>query len=218
VVILQDERFYEAYLLETGWGLLYAVLVAVPLVAFVVRPRSPVLLRQLASVAVAVAACAVLTPAWAQLIPGAGLLVTAILLARLSRQRLRVMWDWSARRVGAVRGALLLLALPAAVVYAVDMIGASRAGAPDDVTWGLDHLPMQAAFAIAVPAVAALGAGSREPGWRICVWSATFSAVWLGVVSIVYPQHLGSLGRLLGMAAAGWGVAFLAANTRRVPQ
>jgi hypothetical protein len=215
VVILQDERFHEAYLLETGWGLLYTVLVAAPLVAFVARPRSPVLLGQLTSVAVAVAACAVLIPAWALLIPGVGLLATAILLARLSRQRLRFMRNWSARRVGAVRGALLLPALAAAIGYAVEMIGASRAGVPDDVTWGLHHLPMQAAFAIAVPTVAALGAGSREPGWRICVWSAAVSAVWLGVVSIVYPQHLGSLGGPLGLAAVAWGIAFLAANTRR---
>ncbi len=214
MVILQDERFYEAYLLETGWGLLYTVLVAVPLVTLAVGPRSPVLLRQLAWVGVAVATCAVLTPAWAQLIPEAGLVATAILLARLSRQRLQLMWNWSARKLGAVRGALVLVALAAAIVYAVEMIGASRAGLPDDVTWGLDHLPMQAAFAIAVPAVAALGAGSREPGWRICVWSAAVSAVWLGVVSIVYPEHLGSLGRPLGMAAAAWGVAFLAAKTR----
>ena len=59
VVIVQDEQFYEMYLLDTGWGLLYTVLVAVPLVAFALRPRSPLLLNQLMAVAAAVSLAAV---------------------------------------------------------------------------------------------------------------------------------------------------------------
>jgi hypothetical protein len=30
VVVLQDERFHEDYLFESGWGLLYLLLVTVP--------------------------------------------------------------------------------------------------------------------------------------------------------------------------------------------
>jgi hypothetical protein len=40
VVLIQDDRFYDYYLLETGWGLLYTVLVAFPLATFAFRPRS----------------------------------------------------------------------------------------------------------------------------------------------------------------------------------
>ena len=218
VVVIQDEAFFDAYLLETGWGLLYTVLVAVPLVALAVRPRSPVLLRQLLAVSAAVAVTAVVTPAWPQLVPGAGLLATVIVLARLSRQRAWSPRDWSLRHAGPVSGALVLVAVIGAVGYAASMIQAARVGYPDDVTWGLDHLPMQAAFGVALAASVGLGAASREPGWRVCAWSAAVSAIWLGAVSVAYPEHLGRLGRPLGFAAIAWGLLFAAATQLWAPR
>jgi hypothetical protein len=39
VVVEQDARFDEDYMFESGWGLLYLVLVAVPLVVLAVRTK-----------------------------------------------------------------------------------------------------------------------------------------------------------------------------------
>jgi hypothetical protein len=39
VVPSGDVRFYEHYLLETGWGLLFTFLVPLPLLAWAVRPQ-----------------------------------------------------------------------------------------------------------------------------------------------------------------------------------
>ncbi len=47
VVIEQDERFHEHYLFESGWGLLYLVVVAVPLVVLAMRPGDPIACAQL---------------------------------------------------------------------------------------------------------------------------------------------------------------------------
>ena len=54
VVVDQDERFHEHYLLESGWGLLYLVLVTVPLVVLAVRPGDPTALAQVGVCAAAV--------------------------------------------------------------------------------------------------------------------------------------------------------------------
>src|SRR6478672_13045967 len=65
VVVEQDERFHEHYLLESGWGLLYLVVVTAPLLLLVRRPGDPVALAQLA-----VATLAVLVGAlWAAAVP-----------------------------------------------------------------------------------------------------------------------------------------------------
>lgn len=213
VVILQDEQFYEMYLLETGWGLLYTVLVAVPLVAFALRPRSPLLLNQLMAVAAAVSLAAIITPALPQLIAATALVATAVALAALSRQRLSPIHGWPAQGADGLLAVLVVVAAVPAVAYAAQMIHAARSGKPDDETWWLNHLPMQAAFGVAVVVTAALatmGEASGEPGWRVPAWSAAVSAAWLGAVSVVYPDHLGSLGSTLGTAAVVWGALFAA--------
>lgn len=72
LVIFIDPGFYAVFLLETGWGLLFLVLVAVPLIAVVIRPRSPVLLVQVLAVAAGVAVAAVITPAVVAAVPSGG--------------------------------------------------------------------------------------------------------------------------------------------------
>jgi hypothetical protein len=210
VVIDQDRRFYDHYLLETGWGLLFTVLIAVPLVALAVRPRSWLLLAQLVWTAAAIALAALVTPAFDQLIPAAGLAASAAVLAWLTgqrpwpqRQRLRGVNPWIAAMVA---GAVL-----AGIVYAAQMVQAARAGRLDDETWGLAHLPMQAAFGLALPASAALsmlGAVVHASAWRVLTIVTALAAGWLGAVSVAYPDHLGSLGTLLGTAAVVWGALF----------
>ena len=79
-IFMPLEGFYEQYLLEAGWGVLYFMLVTVPLlsVAFVPGLTSPVTQVALAGCAVAVAA--VLTLTWPQLLPAGGLLLIAAAL------------------------------------------------------------------------------------------------------------------------------------------
>ena len=214
VVPIQDTQFDAFYLVETGWGLLYTVLVGVPLVLFAVRPQSVVFLQQVAAVALAVLACAVITPAWRQVITGVLLLLTALLLSWWSGQRA---WRVASPRTGRLDpwlGALVVVAAAGAVWYAVEVIQKARSGIPDDDTWGLMHLPMQAAFGLALAGSAAVtwlaeGAGSTPAaGWRVSAVPTAVSACWLGVVSLMYPHHLASLGDAGGVAAIAWGLLF----------
>ncbi len=219
VPFLRDPEFYDSYLLETGWGLLFAVLVAVPLVALAARPERTGPVAQLVAASVAVAVPAVVTPAPAQLLPALGLLAAAGLQRALAEPTLGRDWadggDVRSLRIrpSVVRSwALVAIAAVAAAPYAARMITAGRAGQyPVDITWGLDHWPMQAALAICFPAVAAVAA-RRLPGWEVPAWTTVVSAIWLGAMSLAYPQHAGSLGQAGGLACAAWGV-LLAADT-----
>lgn len=164
LVIFIDPGFYAVFLLETGWGLLFLVLVAVPLIAVVIRPRSPVLLVQVLAVAAGVAVAAVITPAWSQLFPAVGLIATAVLVGLLARQGFTPGRGVGMQSVDPVLVGLVMVAAVPAVRYAGQMMHAARTGVPDDITWGLPHLPMQAAFAFALVLaglVAAVGEGRK---------------------------------------------------------
>ena len=204
VVVEQDELFHDDYLMESGWGLLYLVLVTVPLVVLVVRPWDAVALQQVAVCAVAVLLGAAWGTARPQLLNGLGLVATVALLAwpgGLVRWRLGRSQPPS--RAGVV---LALLALAAAVVYGWPL---ARAGTPGDITNGVSHLPMQASLGLAVAGVAGLAAltGSRLPA---C--TAAFTALWLGVESVVYPDLRGSLGTLGGGCAVVWAFLVVGSN------
>ncbi len=212
VVPLQDHRFYDFYLLETGWGLLYTVLVAVPLVAFAFRPRHLVPLQQLVVVAAAVLLGGLAALAVRQVVPAVLLATTAMLLSRWSKQRLWPIDGLSLRGADPWLAALVLPAVVGAGLYAARMAHAARIGVPDDDTWWLTHLPMQASFGVALAgsaAVAVFAGGARAPGRRLAAVPAGLSAVWLGAVSTVYPTHLGSLGTAAGVAAIAWGLLFV---------
>jgi len=86
----------------------------------------------------------------------------------------------------------------------------------EDITNGVSHYPMQASLALAVVGLAALAAVTRS---RLPTWTAAFSACWLGVESIVYPDLRASLGVWGGMLTAAWGVLVIAAGevARRTP-
>jgi hypothetical protein len=198
VVVEQDAQFNQSYMLESGWGLLYLVLVTAPLVLLVMRPGDPVALTQLAVVTLVVLIGAVWRGTWPQLWNGIGLAITVGLLAWLGRGRL-VSW----RRPDPLLSALALVGLPAAVVTAVE-----------DITNGVSHYPMQASLALAVVGLVALAAvtGSRLPAW-----TAAFSACWLGIESIVYPDLAGSLEATGGVLTTVWAALVVVAMelTRR---
>jgi hypothetical protein len=221
VVIEQDRRFYDSYLLETGWGLLYTVLVAVPCIALAVRPGQVLPLIQVAVVGFAVAVAAVASSAWLQLFPAVFLLVSAAFMADLSRGYVRPPGGWRWPRFDPPIALTMLVMAPPAVAYAVDMIAAhyTKRAPRDSQTWGIDHWPMQAALPLSVVVVGAAVAAGVRLGWTgtaVSVSALTVTTGWLGVVSVIYPDHAASLGATWGTAAIIWAVAFAAIATQRL--
>ena len=199
---LGNEMFREHYLLELGWGLLYTVLVAVPLLALVPR-RAAGLVWQLLAVAAGVAAGALVAGYPAQLVIVLLLVATAALAAGVTSVRLT--------RPGRVRVDVPLL-VPAvllivpAVLYGVHVTN-DLATPTTDITLGLDHRPMQAGLAFAalfVALLAAVAAGSRVPGWRVSAWTAGVTVGWMGFESVLFPRLEASFGTVLGIVAMGW--------------
>ncbi|MGO4604495.1 hypothetical protein [Terrabacter sp. 2YAF2] len=205
VVVIQDERFHYDYVLESGWGLLYLVLVTVPLVRLAVRPGAPVALAQLGLVTLVVLIGAG-GGSWAQGWNGLALAVTAWLLTWLGpRQRLR----WG--RVDLPLSFLALLGLPAVVAYGAPLVGNTS---DDEVTNGVSHYPTQASLALALVALASLAAVTSS---RLPAWTAAFCGCWLGLESIVYPDVAASLGTVGGAFTVGWSVLLLAVERAAGP-
>lgn len=213
VPIYAPPLFYDAYLIETGWGLLYTVLLGVPTIALVARPLSRPAPLQVLAVAASLAVMSVATSDLGHLVPAgiAVLLVAAVrLLAGGPVSPWRGAWC-RPRRQDAVAVVLVGLAVVPAVLYAADMARATREDRyPVDITQLLNHWPAQGAWALAVVAVAALSVVLAQG--RMAAWCASVSAVWLGVVSVLHPDHSGSIGAWGGWAAVVWGVALLLAS------
>jgi hypothetical protein len=201
VVVEQDAQFDEDYLFESGWGLLFLVLVAVPLVVLAMRPGEPVALAQLVVVTVAILLGAVWRPAWPQAWNGAGLALTSGVLVWLGRAR-----SVRLRRPDPVLSVLAVVGIPVAVGYGAPLI--HNTTYVEDITNGVSHYPMQASLALAVVGLVALAAVTRS---RLPAWTAAFSVIWLGVESIVYPHLRASLGTTRGALTIGWGVLVILA-------
>ena len=206
-VVTRDPDFAEGYLLESGWGLLHLVLLAVPLVALAVRPwnRSAVAVIEVTAVAVLVGS----VWGWSgrMLLEGLALVATAVVLG------------WSRRNdrptLGRPRPVLLALAvvgLPCALWYAAAWVNAVDDDPwRDDITRGISHYPMQAALALALVGLVAVAAFS---GSRLVTVLVAVCALWLGGASIAWPHLDGSLGRPGGALLVVWGLAVVAAGTR----
>ncbi len=211
VVLEQDERFHEHYLFESGWGLLYLVVVAVPLVVLAMRPGDPIACAQLVVATLAVLLGALWGLAWPQLWTGLGLALTVALLAWLGRAR-PLRW----RRPDPVLAVLAVVGLPPALMYGAPL--ARNTTEVEDITNGVSHYPMQASLALAVVALVALAALTRS---RLPAWTAGFSACWLGLESVFYPGLKASLGASGGALTAAWGViviAYVEIARRRAPR
>ena len=209
----------DSYLLETGWGVLYFGLVGLSLAYVAVRVSLDSPIAQVAVAGVAVALAAIAAATWLQLLPAAGLVGTAVVIGILSRapSDTRPPRRWRPTRPDSRRRwAMLLIALaslPAAALLAWDTIAGAREGRPpqDDITWGLNHWPMQAALTLALPLLAAL-ASVELRGWRVTAYTTAAGAAWLGCLSVVYPAHAGSLGRAGGWVALVLATSFVAAS------
>lgn len=205
--LVEGASFAADYLLETGWGLTFLVLVAVPLVVLAVRPGAVVALQQLVVVGLALGLGAGLALSPAHLLPAAGLVATAVLLQVLARASLRV----APVRPAPVASGLALVALVAAAPYSWRMARTPRL---PNGTWGLDHHPVQAGFALALALGAALAAftTARCVGGRwLPAATVAFCAAWAGTLSMVWPDRRGSFGALPGGLAVVWAVALLVA-------
>ncbi|HEV2058688.1 MAG TPA: hypothetical protein VGR11_04980 [Solirubrobacteraceae bacterium] len=205
------EAFHATLLLETGWGLLFFFLVAVPLVAVAVRASAVFssALAQVALVAVAVIAAAVLSASPEHMLVAAGLLGTVAALVVLAGDRpwaVMAKWRWSA-----VPGVLVILALAPCLAYAWEAARMTGSTAVIDVMWGLDHWPVQAALPLALLLTGALAAG-HPPGWRLPTWSAGIAAVWFAVVCSLEPNLAGSVSRPWATVTFLWSAAFIAAT------
>ncbi|HEY3529757.1 MAG TPA: hypothetical protein VGK78_11455 [Nocardioides sp.] len=201
------EEFADHFLMETGWGLTYLVLVAVPLLVLVMRPGAVMALLELVAVGVSIAIGAGLAGSPPHVLPGVGVVLTAAVVAVLVGTRV----SGVPGRPTPLAAIVAVVAVPPAAAYAWEM---ARSTENPEETWGLDHYPLQAAFAIAVVLVALLTAYAvRRPGrgcWLPACTSAC-SAIWFGALSLVWPERLGSLGTAWGAAAVVWGIALLAA-------
>ena len=196
VVVEQDEQFHEHYLFESGWGLLYLVVVAVPLGLLVIRPGDPIALAQLFVATLAVLLGALWGLERPQLWTGLGLALTVGLLAWLGQAR-PLRWH----RPDPVLAVLAVVGLPPALAYGAPL--ARNTTEVEDITNGVSHYPMQASLALAVVGLVALAALTRS---RLPAWTAGFSACWLGLESIFYPALKGSLGGPGGAFTAAWAV------------
>lgn len=206
VVLVNDPGWRESYLLEAGWGAIFAILVAVPLGVYAARPAvgAGVVVAELGAVAVAMAAAALWTGYWAQLVPAVMVAGDAALLGAVARVRPAAPPVDRFLRVLVVVGAVI------GGAYAAGLVEEHPMYRPD-ITNGLDHLPMQVTLGlvmITVGAVAAGAVGGRTAGWRLPVWTLALAVGWVGGCSVAYPDVPGSMDTGLGMAAIVWAVLF----------
>jgi hypothetical protein len=205
--------FYDSYLLETGWGVLYTVVVGTAFLALAVRPHLVVPLVQVAVAAGCLLLTAVASGSWAQLAPGVLLLLSSSVHGLLVHRRPRWSLASARPRLDPVVGGIALALVPAAAVFASEMVAAYRHGRPprDDDTWGIDHWPTQAALGLAIAGVAvvvAAGVRARWPGTAVSAGCAVGAAAWSGYWSSVHPDHAGSAGQVGGAALLVWAVVF----------
>jgi hypothetical protein len=209
LVFVQGPEFHASFHLETGWGLFFLFLVSAPLVAVAIAPRAviPAALQQVLLSGVAAAVGAVLSASPPHLVVAAALGAAVLFVSRSlgfgGREVLRRprRWAWGP-------GALVVAAAGPWFAYGLATAEAARAGRHPDQTWGLNHWPIQSALAIGIVLAAALVA-TFPRGWVVPAWSVGVCAIWLGVVSWIYPGLDASLGRAWATAAVAWGLAFV---------
>lgn len=181
----------DGYVLDGSWGVLFTVLVTVPLAVLARRPGDPVATAVLGVTSVAL----LLGAAWAAALPqlwvGLALAADAAATAALG----------GVRRPPTRRPDRPLLGLAVVVLAGALAAGRDVLAHPtvlDSVTNGVDHHGVQAALGLALAGCLALAAVVPD---RLPAWCVVGSLLWMGMVSLVYPGADGSLGTVGGAAA-----------------
>jgi hypothetical protein len=213
VPFLETPGFYDAYLLETGWGVMYTFLVGAAFVSLAVWPGMVMPVVQVLLAAACLAVTAVASGSWLQLVPAVFLAGNTWVFLVLARHGLPLTAGCYSRSLDPPVGLVAAVLVPMAVWFAVDMVLGYREGRPplDDDTWFIDHWPTQGALALSAAAVAVATAMAVRASWSGTVVSAgsvAVAAAWFGYWSATYPNHAGSAGAAGGMVLIGWAVAF----------
>lgn len=212
VPLVPLEDFYDAYLIETSWGLLYTVLLGVPTALLAFRPQHDAAAQQILATAAALALGAVAAPELGHLVPAAIAvgLVAAVRALHGARALPPSPQRTLTRRDAPVAVVVLAGLLPATAIASQAITAFRDPAVPSDVTQNLDHWPAHAAFALATVLVATLAMLRTRGAW-LPASTAVLSAAWFGATSIAFPDHDGSLGTTGGWLAIGWGLALVVA-------
>ena len=220
--VTQQEGFEHSFVLDAGWGLLFTVMVAVPLVSLAVRPGQAAPLLHLLLVVVSLTAAATASQSWGLLLPAALLGLTVAFLADLARGSVRPPGGWKLPALDPVVAAVAVPAALAWLSYAAEVTQSARVDAcPRVVTVELNHWPAQAALgaSLALVAVAAAaGVRQRWPGTILSVACVCVASTWLAVVSLAFPALGGALARSEAIAALVWSAALLFVSAARLWQ
>lgn len=211
VPLVPLEDFYDAYLIETSWGLLYTVLLGVPTAVLAFRPQHDAAAQQILATAAALALGAAAAPELGHLVPAA---LAVGLVAAVRALHGSPTFPPSPQRTLTRRDAPVAVVVLAGLLPAIAIASQATSAfrdptVPSDVTQNLDHWPAHAAFALATVLVAALAMLRTRGAW-LPASTAALSAAWFGATSIAFPDHDGSLGTTVGWLAIAWGAALLA--------
>ena len=205
--------FYDSYLLETGWGVLYTFLVGAAFASLAARPQMMMPVVQIALAAACLAVTALAAGSWVQLVPAMLLASNCYAFVAVASEPVRLPAGWYRPKLDPTVGVVAVTLVPPAVLFAVNMVTGFWEGRPplDDDTYGIDHWPTQAALALAVAAVAvavAAGVRARWSGTALSAGCVAVAASWFGFWSAIYPEHAGSAGEAWGKALIVWACAF----------
>jgi hypothetical protein len=200
-----EEVIHQVHALH--WGALMVVLTAVPMAVLAVRPT--VAAAQQGTIVVA---SFLIAAGAARMIDG-GLLLFPVLIALLlflhpERSRLLGSGAGFSPSLGILAAAVTLPSL----WYAWSEIQTHLAAPLSDPHRGPPeaHYVSGAALTLAIAGVAWL-ASQRTSGWRLPAWCSGLAMAMTGAVSIWLPGWVSSFGRVWGVAALVWGVAFIVA-------
>src|SRR4051812_43202305 len=121
VPLEQTAWFYDSYVLETGWGLLYTVIVGAAFLSLAVRPDLVMPVGQVALAAAALAITAVVAGSWVQLVPATLLSFNCYAFWTLAHGRVPAPERWRLPTLDPVVGTMAVILVPPAVLFAADM-------------------------------------------------------------------------------------------------
>jgi hypothetical protein len=188
-----------------GFGILFGVLVAVPLLAMARRPeRRPSAFLQVAVAALAAVVASALSGGSGYLAFAAVEVVVVAVLLALHPDRRAVLHPVA--RPSVPMGALALIGSVPLVAVGLTFARLQRIGPPGDPHVSQDHWVNMAAMVFAIALVALL-ASARDRGWLLTAWCAGIALALYGIASVVFARFPGADVPYPGSVGTGWGIA-----------